>query len=85
MRILDDIRYWEHLPNKKKRAHPMEFLEADVPQQNGALGDCGVFLCMFMELLAWKDEEVAMEFPKDPKEGAHNFRHRMASIYWGSV
>ena len=85
MRILDEIRYWEHLPKRRKRLQVMEFVEADVPQQNSSLGDCGVFLCMFMELLAWKDEDVAMEFPKDPEEGARNFRHRMASIFWGSV
>ena len=52
LKLMEDTHYWDHFPAENKRVDMMEFVEALVPQQKGPLGDCGVFLCMFMEFLA---------------------------------
>ncbi|KAL4579390.1 hypothetical protein LXL04_015534 [Taraxacum kok-saghyz] len=52
-KIIDTTSYWDHFPKEKRRNGIMSFVEGEnVPQQTGPLGDCGIFLCMFMEKLA---------------------------------
>nr|KAJ0221287.1 hypothetical protein LSAT_V11C200078970 [Lactuca sativa] len=49
---LDKIKYWvrRNIPSIPLN---MQFIyEENVPQQSSHLGDCGVFLCMFMEQLS---------------------------------
>ncbi|XP_023756981.2 uncharacterized protein LOC111905526 [Lactuca sativa] len=60
----------------------MQFIyEENVPQQSSHLGDCGVFLCMFMEqLVSGQPIRVLI----DPKNAALEFRLRMTKIIWGS-
>nr|KAJ0218857.1 hypothetical protein LSAT_V11C300126060 [Lactuca sativa] len=48
---LDKIKYWARR-NIPRIPLNMQFIyEENVPQQSSHLGDCGVFLCMFMEQL----------------------------------
>ena len=56
-------------------------LEDNVPQQSNGLGDCVVFVCMFMEQLV--SRQPIHEF-MDPRNVALEFRQRMTKIYWGS-
>nr|KAJ0197221.1 hypothetical protein LSAT_V11C700346700 [Lactuca sativa] len=49
---LDKIKYWARR-NIPRIPLNMQFIyEENVPQQSSHLGDCGVFLCMFMEQLS---------------------------------
>nr|KAJ0201149.1 hypothetical protein LSAT_V11C600316790 [Lactuca sativa] len=79
---LDKIKYWAWR-NIPKIPLNMQFIyEENVPQQSSHLGDCGVFLCMFMEqLVSGQPIRVLI----DPKNAALEFRLRMAKIIWGSI
>ena len=60
----------------------MQFIyEENAPQQSSHLGDCSVFVCMFMEQLV--SAQPIRELI-DPKNAALEFRQRMTKIYWGS-
>nr|KAJ0199831.1 hypothetical protein LSAT_V11C600325140 [Lactuca sativa] len=78
---LDKIKYWARR-NIPRIPLNMQFIyEENVPQQSSHLGDCGVFLCMFMEqLVSGQPIRVLI----DPKNVALEFRLRMAKIIWGS-
>nr|KAJ0218406.1 hypothetical protein LSAT_V11C300147910 [Lactuca sativa] len=78
---LDKIKYWGRR-NIPRIPLNMQFIyEENVPQQSSHLGDCGVFLCMFMEqLVSGQPIRVLI----DPKNAALEFRLRMAKIIWGS-
>nr|KAJ0194069.1 hypothetical protein LSAT_V11C800437860 [Lactuca sativa] len=78
---LDKIKYWARR-NIPRIPLNMQFIyEENVPQQSSHLGDCGVFLCMFMEqLVSGQPIRVLI----DPKNAALEFRLRMAKIIWGS-
>nr|KAJ0191482.1 hypothetical protein LSAT_V11C800409240 [Lactuca sativa] len=78
---LDKIKYWAR-SNIPRIPLNMQFIyEENVPQQSSHLGDCGVFLCMFMEqLVSGQPIRVII----DPKNAALEFRLRMAKIIWGS-
>nr|KAJ0215277.1 hypothetical protein LSAT_V11C300148050 [Lactuca sativa] len=78
---LDKIKYWAWR-NIPRIPLNMQFIyEENVPQQSSHLGDCGVFLCMFMEqLVSGQPIRVLI----DPKNAALEFRLRMAKIIWGS-
>ena len=78
-KILDTTSYWDHFPKEKRRNDIMSFVEGEnVPQQTGPLGDCGIFLCMFMEKLA---SGLPLTLDKDAQQAAVAFRYRMARIF----
>ena len=82
LRLLDTIFYWDHLPSTPRRTDVMEFVEAvDVPQQTGGLGDCGVFVCMFLEMLA---SGLPVKLQQPALEAAVGFRSRMCQIFWAT-
>ncbi|XP_052626875.1 uncharacterized protein LOC128133458 [Lactuca sativa] len=78
---LDKIKYWARR-NIPRIPLNMQFIyEENVPQQSSHLGDCGVFVCMFMEqLVSGQPIRVLI----DPKNAALEFRLWMAKINWGS-
>ena len=78
---LDKIKYWARR-NIPRIPLNMQFIyEENVPQQSSHLGDCGVFLCMFMEqLVSGQPIRVLI----DPKNAALEFRQRMSNFFWGS-
>nr|KAJ0220306.1 hypothetical protein LSAT_V11C200059300 [Lactuca sativa] len=78
---LDKIKYWPRR-NIPRILLNMQFIyEENVPQQSSHLGDCGVFVCMFMEqLVSGQPIRVLI----DPKNAALEFRLRMTKIIWGS-
>nr|KAJ0213350.1 hypothetical protein LSAT_V11C400219770 [Lactuca sativa] len=78
---LDKIKYWAQR-NIPRIPLNMKFIyEENVPQQSSHLGDCGVFVCMFMEqFVSGQPIRVLI----DPKNAALEFRKRMTKIYWGS-
>nr|KAJ0208605.1 hypothetical protein LSAT_V11C400183800 [Lactuca sativa] len=78
---LDKINYWAR-KNIPRIPLNMQFIyEENVPQQSSHLGDCGVFVCMFMEQLV--SGQPIRELI-DPKNATLEFRHRMAKKIWGS-
>nr|KAJ0217895.1 hypothetical protein LSAT_V11C300127150 [Lactuca sativa] len=78
---LDKIKYWARR-NIPRIPLNMQFIyEENVPQQSSHLGDCGVFVCMFMEqFVSGQPIRVLI----DPKNASLEFRQRMTKIYWGS-
>nr|KAJ0188898.1 hypothetical protein LSAT_V11C900483480 [Lactuca sativa] len=78
---LDKIKYWARR-NIPRIPLNMQFIyEENVPQQSSHLGDCGVFVCMFMEqLVSGQPIRVLI----DPKNAALEFRLWMTKIIWGS-
>nr|KAJ0202218.1 hypothetical protein LSAT_V11C600306760 [Lactuca sativa] len=78
---LDKIKYWARR-NIPRIPLNMQFIyEENVPQQSSHLGDCGVFVCMFMkQFVSGQPIRVLI----DPKNVALEFRQRMAKNYWGS-
>ena len=81
---LDSISYWAHFPSGH-RPSVVEFVEADNPPQQQlktSRGDCGVFVCMFMEMLA---SGVPVAIDTDSREMAFRYRNRMLEIIWETV
>nr|KAJ0210255.1 hypothetical protein LSAT_V11C400212810 [Lactuca sativa] len=79
---LDKINYWARR-NISRISLNMQFIyEENVPQQSSHLGDCGVFVCMFMEQLV--SGQPIRELI-DPKNATLEFRQRMTKILWGSI
>nr|KAJ0213533.1 hypothetical protein LSAT_V11C400169660 [Lactuca sativa] len=78
---LDKIKYWTRR-NIPRIPLNMQFIyEENVPQQSSHLGDCGVFVCMFMEqFVSGQPIRVLI----DQKNAALEFRQRMANFFWGS-
>ncbi|CAH1434169.1 unnamed protein product [Lactuca virosa] len=69
-----------------KKSTEVKFVKAKhVPQQEqveeGERGDCGVFVCMFMEMLA---SGVPVETRQSPRDTGFTYRNRMAEIIWNS-
>ncbi|CAI9286148.1 unnamed protein product [Lactuca saligna] len=82
---LDHISYWAHFPNRQKPTE-VKFVKAKhVPQQEkvekGERGDCEVFVCMFMEMLA---SGVPVETRESPRGMGFTYHNRMAEIIWNS-
>nr|KAJ0205813.1 hypothetical protein LSAT_V11C500284660 [Lactuca sativa] len=78
---LDKIKYWARR-NIPRIPLNMQFIyEENVPQQSSHLGDCGVFVCMFMEQFVLGQPIRVLI---DPKNAALEFRQRMAKNFWGS-
>ena len=56
---LDTIDYWERAGCETAWDHPFNFRYnpyPDMPQQSGRYGDCGVWVCKYMEKLVHKIE-----------------------------
>nr|KAJ0218447.1 hypothetical protein LSAT_V11C300137510 [Lactuca sativa] len=78
---LDKINYWARR-NIPRIPLNMQFIyEENVPQQSSHLGDCGVFVCMFMEQLVSGQPICELI---DPKNVTLEFRQRMTKKIWGS-
>nr|KAJ0209397.1 hypothetical protein LSAT_V11C400210090 [Lactuca sativa] len=71
------IKYWARR-NISRIPLNMQFIyEENVPQQSSNLGDCGVFVCMFMEqFVSGQPIRVLIH----PKNATLEFRQRMAKI-----
>jgi len=85
---LHAIRYWEMLGNKNPQTiHIKVSREKSVPQQAGSdkvsRGDCGVFVCMFMEHLCLKHEKpkLPLGVPNSAAAGLA-YRHYMAGVIY---
>ena len=79
---LDDIDYWDDFP-AGHRPEMIEFVEAEnVPQQEADTGDCGVFTCLFMELLA---SGLPVQTHSSSREVGVSYRRRMLDILWATV
>ena len=80
-KVLAKINYWRRRNLRRTPLNMSFILEDNVPQQSSHLGDCGVFVCMFMEQLV-SGQPIRQLI--DPKYAALEFRQRMAKIFWGS-
>nr|KAJ0187032.1 hypothetical protein LSAT_V11C900505150 [Lactuca sativa] len=78
---LEKINYWVRRNIPRIPLNMQFILEKNVSQQSSHLGDCGVFVCMFMEQLV--SGQPIRELI-DPRNATLEFRQRMAKIYWGS-
>ena len=82
LKELEEIYYWDSFDLSAKKTHTPEFVKAkNAPQQekDTIRGDCGVFLCMFMEMLA---SNVPLKLNQSNRESAIMYRSRMANIIW---
>ena len=74
--------YWDTVALSQRKTHIPEFVEAeDVPQQELGIsrGDCGVFVCMFMEMLV---SNVALRIHHSSTQSAILYRNKMANYIW---
>jgi Ulp1 family protease len=85
---LDMIRYWEMSGNKKpKKLHFTFEREKGVPQQAQMdevyRGDCGAFVCMFLEQMCIKQQKLALpeRTPTSALAGLA-YRHLMAACIY---
>ena len=82
LKELDEIFYWDTVAPSEKKTHIPEFVEGqDVPQQELAVsrGDCGVFVCMFLEMLV---SNVALRIDHTSAQSAIMYRTKMANCIW---
>nr|KAJ0218149.1 hypothetical protein LSAT_V11C300132850 [Lactuca sativa] len=78
---LDKIKYWARRKIPRIPLNMQFIYEENVPQQSSHLGDCGVFVCMFLEqFVSGQPIRVLI----DPKSATLEFRQRMAKNFWGS-
>ena len=79
---LDAIQYWENAHCQTALDDPLTFRYnpfPDMPQQIGPLGDCGVWVCKYMEKLAYK---LDLKETGSTKDIAWNFRNKMAETFF---
>ena len=79
---LDAIQYWENAGCDTALDHPLTFRYnpyPDMPQQTGPLGDCGVWVCKYMEKLAHK---LDLKETGSTKALAWDYRMRMAELFF---
>nr|KAJ0215289.1 hypothetical protein LSAT_V11C300121190 [Lactuca sativa] len=74
---LDKIDYWDRRNIPRIPLNIQFIFETNVPQQSSLLGDCGVFVCMFMEQLV--PGQPIRELI-DQRNAALEFRQRMEKI-----
>ncbi|CAI9279643.1 unnamed protein product [Lactuca saligna] len=82
---LDVIEYWKHFPIGHRDNAKVEFVDVvDTPQQEYSLerGDCGVFVCMFMEMIIYG---VLVEISRTSREAAFLYRNKMANVIWDTI
>lgn len=80
-KIVNDIDYWRRVGLQPRLVRLKTHKVKNVPQQSGPLGDCGVFVLMFIERLV---SGYTIDLDEDAQEAAFKFRARMCAIYWGS-
>nr|KAJ0205182.1 hypothetical protein LSAT_V11C500265630 [Lactuca sativa] len=81
-KLLEKINYWRR---RNIPGTPLKMIitrEDNVPQQNSHLGDCGVFVCMFMEQLVSRQP---IRLVTDPIKAAMEFRQRMEKSFGDHV
>ncbi|CAH1450566.1 unnamed protein product [Lactuca virosa] len=82
---LDVIEYWNDFPDGHIDNATVEFVETiDVPQQKNIQdkGDCGVFVCMFMEMIV---SGIPVKIDKPRGEAGFLYRNRMTNIIWDTI
>jgi Ulp1 family protease len=82
VRFLDAIEYWRHAHRKRELQDTTEFLLDmldDVPQQDGDLGDCGVWVCRNMETHVNRQERMVSG---DTQWFAREYRKRMMDTFF---
>ncbi|CAH1420894.1 unnamed protein product [Lactuca virosa] len=82
---LDVIEYWNHFPVGHKDKAKLEFVDVvDVPQQEYSLdkGDCGVFVCMFMEMIV---SGVPVKISTARRDAGFLYRNKMANVIWDTI
>ncbi|CAH1442855.1 unnamed protein product [Lactuca virosa] len=79
---LDGIDYWKDFPDGHKENAVVEFIDiVDAPQQEyiANRGDCGVFVSMYMEMIA---SGVPVKSDKSCRDARFLYRNRMTNIIW---
>ncbi|CAH1425276.1 unnamed protein product [Lactuca virosa] len=79
---LDVIDYWKDFPDGHKDNAVVEFIDiVDAPQQEYITnrGDCGVFVSMYMEMIA---SGVPVKSDKPCRDAGFLYRNRMKNIIW---
>ncbi|CAH1418128.1 unnamed protein product [Lactuca virosa] len=82
---LDVIEYWNDFPDGHRENATMEFVETiDAPQKEYIeyRGDCGVFVCMFMEMII---SGVPVKIDKPRRDAGFLYRNRMKNIIWDTI
>ncbi|KAL4586248.1 hypothetical protein LXL04_010883 [Taraxacum kok-saghyz] len=80
--LLDGIDYWASAGVGRKNPKDLTFENVEgLPQQSGILGDCGVFLCMYLEQLV---SGIKICDVSDTESLGKEFRIRMGNIFYGS-
>ncbi|CAH1446568.1 unnamed protein product [Lactuca virosa] len=82
---LDVIKYWNDFPDGHKANATVEFVDTiDAPQQEYIedRGDCGVFICMFMEMIV---SGVPVKIDKPRRAARFLYRNRMTNIIWDTI
>ena len=79
---LDAIGYWENAGCDTALDYPFTFRYnpyPDMPQQTGPYGDCGVWVCKYMEKLAHK---LDLKKTQSTKDLAWDYRKMMLEIFF---
>ncbi|CAH1451488.1 unnamed protein product [Lactuca virosa] len=82
---LDVIDYWNDFPDGHKANTTLEFVDTiDTPQKEYIedRGDCGVFVCMFMEMIV---SGVPVKIDKPRRDAGFLYRNRMTNIIWNTI
>ncbi|KAL4570770.1 hypothetical protein LXL04_026432 [Taraxacum kok-saghyz] len=80
--LLDGIDYWGSACVGRKNPKDLTFKNVEgLPQQSDILGDCGVFLCMYLEQLV---SGIKICDVSDTESLGKEFRIRMGKIFYGS-
>ncbi|CAH1448597.1 unnamed protein product [Lactuca virosa] len=77
---LDAIEYWNDFPVGHKDKAKVEFIDVvDAPQQEYSLdrGDCGVSVCMFMEMIV---SGVPVKISTASRDARFLYKHKMTNI-----
>ncbi|KAL4587175.1 hypothetical protein LXL04_000042 [Taraxacum kok-saghyz] len=81
--LMDGINFWTKTNQARKKPADIQFeVVKGLDQQKGKLGDCGVFICMWVEKLI---SDMPLTKEKDAERVALDFRMHMAKIYLGSL
>ncbi|CAH1453068.1 unnamed protein product [Lactuca virosa] len=82
---LDVIDYWNDFPDGHKAKATIQFVDTiDAPHQEYIedRGDCGVFVCIFMEMIV---SGVQVKIVKLRRDAGFLYRNRMANIIWDTI
>ncbi|CAH1423301.1 unnamed protein product [Lactuca virosa] len=82
---LDVTEYWNDFPDGHKDNAIVEFVETiDVPQQEYIedRGDCGVFVCIFMEMIVLG---VPVRIDRPRRDAGFLYINGMTNIIWDTI